>query len=152
VAGISCPRRLSQCHPDRGAPAPRRQVAPNLRGEDLCSIDTRFRIFFITRALYVLILPSVSRCCSQELQGQPGEKFNRLTELSSDLNWYRGQYQSLDAQFNRLAELSSDLNWYRGQYQSLDALVEALQTDNSWLEYNLTAAEDTLIDQHTLAT
>jgi hypothetical protein len=30
--------------------------------------------------------------------------------------------------------------------------VEALQTDNSWLEYNLTAAEDTLIDQHTLAT
>jgi hypothetical protein len=32
--------------------------------------------------------------------------------------------------FNRLAELSSDLDWYQGLYEDLDALVEVLQTDN----------------------
>jgi hypothetical protein len=30
-------------------------------------------------------------------------------------------------------------------------LVEVLQTDNGWLQYNLMAAEDALIDQRTLA-
>jgi chromosome segregation ATPase len=63
----------------------------------------------------------------KELQGQVGEKLNRL------------------------AELNSELDWYRVQYESLDALVEALQTDNGWLEYKLMAAEDALIDQRTCA-
>jgi hypothetical protein len=40
--------------------------------------------------------------------------------------------------------LSTELNWYRGQY---DALVEALRTDNSWLEYQLRAVRDALLDQ-----
>jgi hypothetical protein len=44
-----------------------------------------------------------------------------------------------------------DLDWYRGQYEALDALVEALQTDNGWLEYRLRAVEDTLLDQRTLS-
>jgi flagellar capping protein FliD len=41
--------------------------------------------------------------------------------------------------YNRLARLSSELNRYRGQYNALDALVEALRTDNGWLEYRLRA-------------
>jgi hypothetical protein len=30
----------------------------------------------------------------------------------------------------RLARLSSERDWYRDQYDNLDALVEALRTDN----------------------
>jgi hypothetical protein len=30
--------------------------------------------------------------------------------------------------------LSSDLDWYRGQYEALEAFVEALQMDNGRLE------------------
>jgi hypothetical protein len=33
--------------------------------------------------------------------------------------------------------LSSERDWYREQYDSLDILMEALQTDNRWLEYRL---------------
>jgi hypothetical protein len=47
-------------------------------------------------------------------------------------------------QYDCLAQLSTELNWYRGQY---DALVEALRTDNSWLEYRLRAVRDALLDQ-----
>jgi hypothetical protein len=43
--------------------------------------------------------------------------------------------------------LSSELDWYRGQYDALDALVEALRTDNEWLEYRLRAVRDELLDQ-----
>jgi chromosome segregation ATPase len=43
--------------------------------------------------------------------------------------------------------LSSELDWYRGQYDSLDALVAALRTDNGWLEYRLQAVRDELLDQ-----
>jgi hypothetical protein len=43
--------------------------------------------------------------------------------------------------------LSIELDWYRGQYDSLDALVEALRTDNGWLEYRLRAVWDELLDQ-----
>jgi hypothetical protein len=52
------------------------------------------------------------------------------------------------ARYDRLAQLSSELNWYRGQYDALVALVEALQTDNNWLEYRLRAVQDALLDQH----
>jgi hypothetical protein len=45
-----------------------------------------------------------------------------------------------------------DLDWYRGQYEALDALVEALQTDNDWLEYRLRAVQDALLDQRALTT
>jgi peptidoglycan hydrolase CwlO-like protein len=43
--------------------------------------------------------------------------------------------------------LSSDLDWYRGKYVAIDALMEALQTDNGWLEYWLRAIQDALLDQ-----
>jgi hypothetical protein len=43
--------------------------------------------------------------------------------------------------------LSSERDWYRDQYDSLNALVEALQTDNGWLEYRLQAVRDELLDQ-----
>jgi hypothetical protein len=48
--------------------------------------------------------------------------------------------------------LSSELDWYRGQYDALDAIVEALQTDNGWLEYQLRAVQDALLDQCTQTT
>jgi hypothetical protein len=32
--------------------------------------------------------------------------------------------------------LSIELDWYQGQYNALDALIEALWTDNNWLEYH----------------
>jgi hypothetical protein len=42
--------------------------------------------------------------------------------------------------------LSTELDWYRGQYDALDILVEALRTDNGWLEYRLRAVWDELLD------
>jgi hypothetical protein len=52
--------------------------------------------------------------------------------------------------YDRLSLLSSDLDWYRGQYEALDAFVEAMQMDNDWLEYRLRAMQDALLDQHAL--
>jgi hypothetical protein len=43
--------------------------------------------------------------------------------------------------------LSTELDWYRGQYDALDTLVEALRTNNGWLEYGLRAVRDVLLDQ-----
>jgi hypothetical protein len=43
--------------------------------------------------------------------------------------------------------LSSERDWYRDQYVSLDALVEALRTDNGWLEYRLQIVRDELVNQ-----
>jgi hypothetical protein len=43
--------------------------------------------------------------------------------------------------------LSTELDLYRSQYDSLDALVEALRTDNGWLEYRMRAVRDDLLDQ-----
>jgi hypothetical protein len=42
--------------------------------------------------------------------------------------------------------LSSDRDWYRDQYDALDTLVEALQTDNGWLEYRLEVVRDSLLE------
>jgi hypothetical protein len=43
--------------------------------------------------------------------------------------------------------LSNERDWYRDQYDSLDALVEALRTDNGWLEYQLQLVRDVLLNQ-----
>jgi hypothetical protein len=43
-------------------------------------------------------------------------------------------------------------DWYRGQYDALDALVEDLRTDNDWLEYRLRAVQDALLDQRVQTT
>jgi hypothetical protein len=53
--------------------------------------------------------------------------------------------------YDRLDRLSSKRNWYRDQYDALDALVEALWTDNGWLEYRLQAVRDELLEQDTQA-
>jgi hypothetical protein len=45
--------------------------------------------------------------------------------------------------------LSTELDWYRGQYDTLDALVEALRTDNDWLEYRQRSVRDARLDQGT---
>jgi hypothetical protein len=39
--------------------------------------------------------------------------------------------------YNCINQLSSERDWYRDQYDALDALVEALRTDSGWLEYRL---------------
>jgi chromosome segregation ATPase len=46
-----------------------------------------------------------------------------------------------------LHRLSSEHNWYRDQYDALDALVEALRTDNGWLEYRLQVVRHELLEQ-----
>jgi hypothetical protein len=43
--------------------------------------------------------------------------------------------------------LSAEQDWYRDQYNSLGALMEALRSDNGWLEYRLRAVRDELLDQ-----
>jgi hypothetical protein len=43
--------------------------------------------------------------------------------------------------------LSSECNWYWDQYDALDALVEALRTDNGWLEYRVEVMRDELLEQ-----
>jgi hypothetical protein len=43
--------------------------------------------------------------------------------------------------------LSSERDWYREQYDSLDILMEALQTDNRWLEYRLQIVRDKFLNQ-----
>jgi chromosome segregation ATPase len=43
--------------------------------------------------------------------------------------------------------LSSDRDWYRDQCDALDTLVEALRTDNGWLEYRLEVVRDELLEQ-----
>jgi chromosome segregation ATPase len=43
-----------------------------------------------------------------------------------------------------------DLDWYQGQHEALDAFVEALRTNNGWLEYRLRAVQDALLDQRAL--
>jgi chromosome segregation ATPase len=50
-------------------------------------------------------------------------------------------------QYGRLDRLSSERNWYRDQYDALDALVEALRTDNEWLEYRVEVMRDELLEQ-----
>jgi hypothetical protein len=83
-----------------------------------------FLIFFALECSLILLSPGVPDRCPQELE-------------------HRAQ-----ARYDRLAQLSSELNWYRGQYDTLDTLIEALRTDNGWLEYRLQAVQDALLDQH----
>jgi chromosome segregation ATPase len=47
----------------------------------------------------------------------------------------RERYDTLDC-------LDTELNWYRGQYNTLDALVEALRTPDRWLVYRAEALRD----------
>jgi hypothetical protein len=56
----------------------------------------------------------------QELEGEAQERYNHLAQLSSERDWYWEQYNSL---------------------------VEALWTDNEWLEYRLQIVRDELLNQ-----
>jgi hypothetical protein len=44
--------------------------------------------------------------------------------------------------YDTLDRLDAELNWYRGQYNSLNALVEALRTPDRWLVYRAEALWD----------
>jgi hypothetical protein len=48
--------------------------------------------------------------------------------------------------YGRLDRLSYERNWYRDQDNALDALVEALRTNNGWLEYRLQVVRDELLE------
>jgi chromosome segregation ATPase len=62
--------------------------------------------------------------------------FSRLARRRQDLERRaRERYDTLD-------RLDAELNWYRGQYNALDALVEALRTPNRWLVYRAEALRD----------
>jgi hypothetical protein len=43
--------------------------------------------------------------------------------------------------------LSSERDWYRDQYDALDALTEPLRTDSGWLEYRLQVVREELLEQ-----
>jgi hypothetical protein len=60
--------------------------------------------------------------------------------------WWQALEGRARARYNCLAWLSTELDWYQGQYDSLGALVEALRTDNGWLEYRLRDVRDELLD------
>jgi chromosome segregation ATPase len=62
--------------------------------------------------------------------------FSRLARRRQDLECRaRDRYDTLD-------RLGAELNWYRGQYNALDALVEALRTPDRWLVYRAEALRD----------
>jgi hypothetical protein len=66
----------------------------------------------------------------------PHPVFSRLACRRQDLErWARERYDALD-------RLDADLNWYRGQYNALDALVEALRSPDRWLVYQAEALLD----------
>jgi chromosome segregation ATPase len=44
--------------------------------------------------------------------------------------------------YDTLDRLDAELNWFRGQYNALDALVEALRTPDRWLVYRAEALRD----------
>jgi chromosome segregation ATPase len=44
--------------------------------------------------------------------------------------------------YDTLDRLDAELNWYRGQYNALDALFEALRTPDRWLVYQAEALRD----------
>jgi chromosome segregation ATPase len=48
--------------------------------------------------------------------------------------------------YGRLDWLSSERNWLQDQYDALDVLVEALSTNNGWLEYRAEVMRDQLLE------
>jgi hypothetical protein len=61
---------------------------------------------------------------------------SRLARWRQDLERRaRERYDALD-------RLDTDLHWYRGQYDALDALVEALRSPDRWLAYRAEALLD----------
>jgi hypothetical protein len=66
----------------------------------------------------------------------PDPIFSRLACRRQDLERRaRERYDARD-------RLDADLNWYRGQYNALDALVEALRSPDRWLVYRAEALLD----------
>jgi chromosome segregation ATPase len=48
--------------------------------------------------------------------------------------------------YGALDRLNTELNWYREQYNTLDALVEALRTADGWLVYRAGTLQDQLLE------
>jgi hypothetical protein len=46
-----------------------------------------FLIFFMFECFLILLSPCVLNCCSQELEGQAWARYDRLTQLSTELYW-----------------------------------------------------------------
>jgi hypothetical protein len=62
--------------------------------------------------------------------------FPRFIGRRQDLErWARERYDTLD-------RLDAELDWYRGQYNTLDALIEAPRSPDQWLVYRAEALLD----------
>jgi hypothetical protein len=81
-----------------------------------------FPCFFFVR-VFSDARPSCSACWWQELERRA-----------------RDRYVALD-------RLDTDLRWYRGQYEALEALVEALRSPDRWLAYRAEALLDSPPEQ-----
>jgi hypothetical protein len=64
-----------------------------------------------------------------------------------------GRWQDLERRarerYDTLDRLDAKLDWYRGQYNTLDALVEAMRTPDRWLVYWAEALRDQPLEQDT---
>jgi hypothetical protein len=56
--------------------------------------------------------------------------------------WWQELEPQARERYDALDRLDADLQWYRGQYEALDALVEALRSPDRWLAYRAKALLD----------
>jgi hypothetical protein len=56
--------------------------------------------------------------------------------------WWQELERRARERYDALDRLDADLQWYRGQYEALDALVEALRSPDRWLAYRAEALLD----------
>jgi chromosome segregation ATPase len=56
--------------------------------------------------------------------------------------WWQELERRARERYDTLVRLDADLQWYRGQYEALDALVEALRSPDRWPAYKAEALLD----------
>jgi hypothetical protein len=61
---------------------------------------------------------------------------------SRPARWWQELERRAHERYDALDRLDADLQWYRGQYEALDALVKALRSPDRWLEYRAEALLD----------
>jgi hypothetical protein len=66
---------------------------------------------------------------------------------SRPARWWQELECRARERYDALDRLDADLQWYRGQYEALDALVEALRSPDRWLVYRAEALLDSPLEQ-----
>jgi hypothetical protein len=61
--------------------------------------------------------------------------------------WWQELERRARERYDALDHLDADLQWYRGQYEALDALVEALRSPDRWLAYRAETLLDLPLEQ-----